>query len=420
MLTSLAVILVLCCLNSGQSLHSKEWQSKVEETVKKHNIVPSRDLSDIIDKLPGIDCSVKPDWPGPRFNFDFSCDVLQPSDKIPTSVHRLRPSDIKVIAAIGDSLTAASGAMACFLPELLYEYRGRTFSHGGDISFEKNPTLANIFRKYNPDLKGYGNSTGPWDSVNAGMNVGEPGAKAYETVQQARNLVEKMKLTPSIDYENDWKLVTLFIGGNDICDWCNDVEFFHPDMFVDYIRQTLTILHDEMPRTFVNVISPLQVDAMRVLRSEVCDIFHYIFCPCVINVDDKQLIKAQQTTEAYQRQLGQLINSGYFDGKEDFTVVLQPFFEETVVPVLEDGSPDYTYFAPDCFHLSSKGHASAGQELWNNMESPYLYTNINSELYDMPLPTDDPVNMPLPGTAARLFFNVTNIVIVAILQLLIN
>ena len=35
--------------------------------------------------------------------------------------------------------------------------------------------------------------------------------------------------------------------------------------------------------------------------------------------------------------------------------------------ILQDGEPDASFFAPDCFHFSSKGHAAAGQELWNNM-----------------------------------------------------
>ena len=36
-----------------------------------------------------------------------------------------------------------------------------------------------------------------------------------------------------------------------------------------------------------------------------------------------------QMSRAYQRELESLINSGRYDDKIDFTVVLQPFFEET-------------------------------------------------------------------------------------------
>lgn len=39
---------------------------------------------------------------------------------------------------------------------------------------------------------------------------------------QAETLVDKMKNDKTIDFENDWKMVTLFIGGNDLCAFCKD------------------------------------------------------------------------------------------------------------------------------------------------------------------------------------------------------
>lgn len=41
-----------------------------------------------------------------------------------TSVHRLRPQDIKVVASLGDSITAANGAMAYSEEETRLNYRG--------------------------------------------------------------------------------------------------------------------------------------------------------------------------------------------------------------------------------------------------------------------------------------------------------
>lgn len=48
----------------------------------------------------------------------------------PSSVHRLRPSDIEVIGAIGDSLTAANGAKANTIIGVLLEDRGVSWSIG--------------------------------------------------------------------------------------------------------------------------------------------------------------------------------------------------------------------------------------------------------------------------------------------------
>jgi hypothetical protein len=59
----------------------------------------------------------------------------------------------------------------------------------------------------------------------------------------------------------------------------------------------------------------------------------------------------------------------------DFAVVVQPFFSGRVdFPKISiDGvdRTDQSYFAPDCFHLSRRGHAAAARALWQNMfESP--------------------------------------------------
>jgi phospholipase B1 len=44
-----------------------------------------------------------------------------------------------------------------------------------------------------------------------------------------------------------------------------------------------------------------------------------------------------------------------YKGREDFAVVLQPFLEDTKIPVRSDGKPDTSYLAPDCFHFSGEG-----------------------------------------------------------------
>ena len=38
--------------------------------------------------------------------------------------------------------------------------------------------------------------------------------------KQAMELVDKMRADPEVDFHNDWKIVTLFVGGNDLCGSC--------------------------------------------------------------------------------------------------------------------------------------------------------------------------------------------------------
>lgn len=91
----------------------------------------------------------------------FFCDVDGPgarSKTVPKSVHMLRPGDIDVIGAIGDSLTAGNGAFALDVLQVLLEGRGASWSIGGHKTWRNFLTLPNILKEFNPNL--YGFSTG--------------------------------------------------------------------------------------------------------------------------------------------------------------------------------------------------------------------------------------------------------------------
>jgi hypothetical protein len=60
-------------------------------------------------------------------NDSFFCDVNGPgkrSETVPTSVHALRPGDIDIIGALGDSLTAGNGGMATNVFQVTVESKG--------------------------------------------------------------------------------------------------------------------------------------------------------------------------------------------------------------------------------------------------------------------------------------------------------
>ena len=60
----------------------------------------------------------------------FPCQIPTPSNYTTTSVHRLRPSDIRVIGALGDSLTAGFEALAVTIYTNPLDYRGVSWSGG--------------------------------------------------------------------------------------------------------------------------------------------------------------------------------------------------------------------------------------------------------------------------------------------------
>jgi phospholipase B1 len=92
------------------------------------------------------------------------------------------------------------------------------------------------------------------------------------------------------------------------------------------------------------------------------------FCDCAKNVTTNAQLRDIQME--YWERLEALINEqGTYDqpGREDFTVVMQPYMRDIKPFVGEDGIWDMTYFAPDCFHPSRKMHFSMAYGLWNTM-----------------------------------------------------
>lgn len=99
---------------------------------------------------------------------------------------------------------------------------------------------------------------------------------------QANMLVDRMiqKLGQNA-FNADWKLVTFFIGGNDLCAYCEDevcnfiMKFsflmayililflikgrYSADNYRNNVKAALDILHARMPRTIVNFVTVLNV-----------------------------------------------------------------------------------------------------------------------------------------------------------------
>lgn len=306
--------------------------------------------------------------PTPTFNCQ-----LTPSTSTPTSVHRLRPGDVKVVGAMGDSLTAANGAKATSVLGLLIEYRGFAWSIGGQTHIGDHTTLPNILRHSNPNLVGHSTGNGAAGSANAKMNVAEPGKVASDMPNQAIRLVDKLKADPKVDFQKDWKVITMFVGGNDVCDYCKDKSKFSPSNYIKHIREALDYLHANVPRAFVNVAEVLDVALVRELKqtSFTCGaLLGGMLCRCAANPqNDAEFEEIRQLISDYQRELRSLVDSGRYDTREDFTVVNQPFYRNSQPPRI-NGKFDVSFFAPDCFHFSAKGHNQAAMALWNNMLQP--------------------------------------------------
>ncbi|XP_014805943.1 PREDICTED: phospholipase B1, membrane-associated [Calidris pugnax] len=306
------------------------------------------------------------------------CFDRDPSDTVPVSVHNLRPADIQVIAALGDSLTAANGAAARpnNLLDVITQYRGVSWSVGGDQNISTVTTLANILREFNPSLTGYSTGTGKETTASASLNQAVAGNRAEHVPAQVRRLVDRIKNDTRINLQTDWKVITLFIGGNDLCDFCKDPVRYSPENYTNNLQEALDMLHREVPRAFVNLVTILSITSLRELYTTPnngCPKWLMRdLCPCVVNPTDNsnEFKKLVYFNRKYQERTRQLVESGRYDTTDDFTVVMQPFLTNVKMPKTPEGLPDRSYFAPDCFHFSQKCHSQAARALWNNMLEP--------------------------------------------------
>ncbi|KAJ9576076.1 hypothetical protein L9F63_007041, partial [Diploptera punctata] len=306
-------------------------------------------------------CATEPGSPGGR------------SATRPTSVHRLRPGDIDVVGAIGDSIIAGNGILSSNILEVHMETRGLSLATGGDSNWRNYLTLSNILKEFNPNIIGYAQGNAMSFMPDSKFNVAEPMAMNRDIVFQAKLLLLRMKADKNIDFEKDWKLITILMGHNDFCsDMCYRNWKALPNETRDNLKAALDYLHDNMPRTVVNLVPPLNVAIVRRITqpSAACQIYWRTVCSCFFGFKSKN--HEQEFADIVEKcQQAVVVNNSRYNKKDDFAVVVQPFLVNATIPTrINDNRTDYSYLAADCFHLSQKGHAAAANSLWNNMMEP--------------------------------------------------
>lgn len=275
---------------------------------------------------------------------EFPCAPLNRSaERRAASVHELMPQDIAAVGALGDSITAGFGARASSLIDLVIESRGASWSIGGDDDVS---TIPNFFRVYNDQLGGFSLGNG-----NANRGFGDAsisGAVAPGMLGQAQTLVSNMQSSMGPEsYSEDcestaipgtvWfpersetvllvfsgKLVTVWIGGNDICSRGTSAQEYR-----DEIELALDYLQVNMPKVFVNLVTMVDVGSLYDITGP--DIGCLIVRPTVCSRGADRESSAQEAAE-YQRGITALAALPKYDA-EEFTVVDQPWCKYTRNP----------------------------------------------------------------------------------------
>ncbi|XP_049762996.1 phospholipase B1, membrane-associated-like isoform X2 [Schistocerca cancellata] len=227
--------------------------------------------------------ALQPEVPSDR---PFPCDPrLGRSPSPPDSVHRLRPGDIDVVAALGDSLTAGNGILAANIMQVLAENRGVSWSIGGEGDWRQFLTLPNILKEFNPRLVGFSLNDSSGHEKASQFNVAEIYAMSRDLPWQAQLLVRRMRAHPDVDVQRHWKLVTILIGANDFCnELCvgdtarHAVEDHRRDLVA-----ALDCLREQLPRTLVNIVVVPNLELLRNFtgRTSECAALVTLLCPCI-------------------------------------------------------------------------------------------------------------------------------------------
>jgi len=121
-----------------------------------------------------------------------------------------------------------------------------------------------------------------------------------------------------------------------------------------------------------------------------CQGLHVFECPCEADngFTDEEI---GGVCQAYMKAEQDMQDTGFFDTKDDFTFVIQPYFEDDITPPEKpDGTVDLDFFAADCFHFSQFGHAVVSKYLWNSVMQPVgqkaTMTNLSNSDFDLLCP----------------------------------
>jgi len=331
-------------------------------------------------------------------NSQLNCPKLAPHQ--PKDISDLHPNDIKVVMAIGDSITAAFGLEG--RSGGLDEFRGQSWSVGGD---ENAVTVANFIKYFNPSLVGY--STGkhlvelcygvlcpPYQYRPALdiLNAAQSGAMISDLVNHEMSfLLAQLKAHSEIDMARDWKLLTILIGANDICASCVGKAFLNPDDFEHHLRELVEKIRTNIPRVLVNVIEGFNLSEVYYLslKSSTCKTIHrdlFIECDCIFGPGGNKTRDQADTYLQEYNARSRLVAADYKGKYTDFALVVQPFGSNTNVASL----PIEFLSTLDCFHPSLIAHQAMAVALWNNMLVPASQKKDHIDINDKPIcPTEN-------------------------------
>ncbi|KAI9252814.1 hypothetical protein BDA99DRAFT_540810 [Phascolomyces articulosus] len=343
-----------------------------------------------------------------------------PARSGPSDIGDLRPDDIKVIGALGDSIMAGFaleginddlGGTGLLNLSTLTEFRGKSWGIGGD---EGAITLANLVKHYNSSLEGpsvgkhfaYFCKEDDGDGCDAQFKHGEvdvldaaiSGGIAASLDMELDYLLQRMAQLPNVNLVTDWKMITIQIGSNDQCASCSgnnsDVT---ADAYAAYVDAAVQRIRNNVPRVLVNLVGTFNVSGLyeltrgqqycRPLFGQPDWILNRMECSCFKGTDQDRA-NMDTLSAQYNAKLFEIYQKYNAEKTEGFAIAYTP------ANINVGGLPLEALSNVDCFHPGRLAHEWISKVVWNNIfkpqaEKPYsniLEYNANEQIY---CPTED-------------------------------
>ncbi|CAG8569123.1 1584_t:CDS:10 [Diversispora eburnea] len=281
-----------------------------------------------------------------------------------SNVHDLRPDDIKLILALGDSITTAFGAGAKCKNnggdnnhlEELYEYRGVSYAMGGD---DGTISLANFYKHYSPELRG----------ASIGNHIIEfcygilcP-PKQYHPELDNLNAALSGAMVKNLDYEIDYLLSQYekeseeFKRSNDICLICShSIPWITEKKFERYLMNAIEKIRLNIPNVIINIMDEFNV-------SQIYDLTKGQTKYCTklgpIGVHNRQ--EMDKLGRKYNEAIKRIVHY-YSEQPSNTFAVINHHFEYNLTSF-----PIDSLSCVDCFHPSTKLHQFVAKTLWNSL-----------------------------------------------------
>jgi len=312
------------------------------------------------------DATLNPNEPNPIPPIPaYPCQKL-PAPPAANNVTSLRPGNIKVIMAMGDSITAGFAMVGTSLDTFM-EYRQNVF----DIGEVSPQTFVQYFKKLGASLQGGALTATLPLAKGAYLDAAISGKQLQDWPDQVNYLINTANgatYRGKINWAQDWKLLTIFLGANNLCNVCTGRPDSQPDKFEENLRLMLNNIEQRIPRVFVNLVAIFNISGVwDVHNTDLYCISLWTLmkkeCGCLQSgkKEDRQII--DNAAVAYNQRMHKVAAEFYNKRNPQFTVVVQPGLSGAYIS-------DYgrSFLSNlDCFHPSLSANEAFAYQLHNNM-----------------------------------------------------